>query len=122
MRRLGCKSLISSMTIHRFAVVTQQLIRGAGMKIVSVSAQSPNELEIEIEGESHTLGHLISTELLALPEVELAYYAQDHPLKSSIKIYVRTKHGHSPFDVLEKAVTRIKDVLNSIKTQLENEL
>jgi DNA-directed RNA polymerase subunit L len=92
------------------------------MKIISINVPSQNELEIEIEGETHTLGSMLSKELLLMEEVDVAYYVQEHPLKKVIKLYVKTKEGYSPFDILEKAVERLKNKLNEIEKEIEKAL
>ncbi|MCC6052395.1 MAG: hypothetical protein LM585_04075 [Fervidicoccaceae archaeon] len=92
------------------------------MKIISINVPSQNELEIEIEGETHTLGSMLSKELLLMEEVDVAYYVQEHPLKNVIKLYVKTKEGYSPFDILEKAVERLKHKLNEIEKEIEKAL
>jgi DNA-directed RNA polymerase subunit L len=92
------------------------------MKIISINVPSQNELEIEIEGETHTLGSMLSKELLLMEEVDVAYYDQEHPLKNVIKLYVKTKKGYSPFDILEKAVERLKNKLDEIEKEIEKAL
>jgi len=92
------------------------------MKIISINVPSQNELEIEIESETHTLGSMLSKELLLMEEVDVAYYVQEHPLKNVIKLYVKTKEGYSPFDILEKAVERLKNKLDEIEKEIEKAL
>lgn len=92
------------------------------MKILNINIPSQNEIELEIEGESHTLGSLISKELLMMEEVDISYYIQEHPLKNTIKLYLKTKQGYSPYEVLEKAVDRLLKSLDEIKKELEKEL
>ncbi|MEM1604906.1 MAG: RpoL/Rpb11 RNA polymerase subunit family protein [Fervidicoccaceae archaeon] len=92
------------------------------MKIISINIPSQNELEIEIEGETHTLGSMLSKELLLMEEVDVAYYVQEHPLKNVIKLYVKTKEGYSPLDILEKAVERLKNKLDEIEKEIEKAL
>lgn len=92
------------------------------MRIISINVPSQNELEIEIEGETHTLGTLLSKELLLMEEVAVAYYTQEHPLKNVIKLYLKTKEGYSPFDILEKAVERLKNKLDEIENEIKKAL
>lgn len=85
------------------------------MKILSVNTPSENEMEIEIGDESHTFGVLLSRELLSMEEVELAYYVQEHPLKNTIRVYLKIRPGYKSFEVLEKAIDRIKKKLDEIE-------
>lgn len=92
------------------------------MRILSVNVASQNELEIEVEGETHTLGSMLSKELLSMDEVSIAYYLQEHPLKNVIKLYLKTKEGVSAIDVLEKAVERLRHKLTEIENEIEKAL
>lgn len=85
------------------------------MKVVSVKVNDDFEIEIEVEGETHTLGSLIAGELASMSEVEMAYYVQDHPLKEQIRIYLRTRPGFKASEVLEKAISNIASHLDEIE-------
>jgi DNA-directed RNA polymerase subunit L len=77
---------------------------------VKVLRRSKKELEIEIEGEGHTLCNVLQEALISDRRVDFAGYDIPHPLTPVPRIYVRTtgKTRSSPDRVLEDAVGEVQ--------------
>ena len=82
---------------------------------VKVLKSSDREMEIEVQGESHTLGNLVAKQLQSMGEVELAYYEIPHPLQPRMRIYIRTREGSRPREVLEKALSMLEEELEEVE-------
>lgn len=89
---------------------------------VHVTKRTENHLELEIEGEDHTLCNLLKKALLKDENVIFAGYKIDHPLLSNPKIYITTNQGFSPEDALRSAIERLKITLNEISNSFFNAL
>jgi DNA-directed RNA polymerase subunit L len=72
------------------------------------------ELEIEIYGEDHTLGFILSQALSRVNGVEESYYRVEHPLKNSIVIYVRTDGRISPKEAITTAIKTTKETVEQL--------
>ena len=77
---------------------------------VKILRRSKKELEIEIEGEGHTLCNVLQEALINDERVDLAGYDIPHPLTPVPRIYVRTKSRtrSSSEKVLEAAVREVQ--------------
>ena len=75
---------------------------------IRVLRESPNELEIEIEGENHTFCNPLQKVILEDRNVELAGYDIPHPLISNTKFFIRTKGESDPRTVLKKAIDKLR--------------
>lgn len=77
---------------------------------VKILRRSKKELEIEIEGEGHTLCNVLQEALIKDGRVDLAGYDIPHPLTPVPRIYVRTKGRtrSSSEKVLEDAVREVQ--------------
>jgi len=73
---------------------------------VRVVKASKDELEVEIEGEGHTLLNLLVDELNKIESVRFAAYAIDHPEFPVARLRVLTD-GASPVEVLSRACETI---------------
>ncbi|MEM1511064.1 MAG: DNA-directed RNA polymerase subunit L [Candidatus Jordarchaeales archaeon] len=89
---------------------------------VRVTKRTENHLELEIEGEDHTLCTLLKKALLDDENVVFAGYRIDHPLLSNPKIYITTNQGVPPEDALRDAIKRLKDTLTKISDLFFSEL
>lgn len=89
---------------------------------VQVKKTSDRELEIEVQGEGHTLGNMLAKELQEMEEVELAYYEIPHPLQDRMLIYIRTREGADPLDTLRSALKRLDAQLEQLEGELERVL
>ncbi len=81
-----------------------------GKLVVKVLEKNERKLLLEVEGETHTLLNLITTALLEDPDVEIAYYDIDHPLRGVARVYVKTK-SKRPEDALKEAVERVRKLI-----------
>jgi DNA-directed RNA polymerase subunit L len=77
---------------------------------VKVLQRNKKELEIEIEGEGHTLCNVLQEALISDERVDFAGYDIPHPLTPVPRIYVRTagKTRSSPEKVLEDAIGEVR--------------
>lgn len=87
-----------------------------------VIKRTENHLELEIEGEDHTLCTLLKKALLNDENVVFAGYKIDHPLLSNPKIYITTNQGLPPEDALRGAIERLKGTLTEISNLFFSEL
>lgn len=77
---------------------------------VKVIKSTINYLEIEIEGEEHTIGNLISGTLQRIKGVKFASYYQPHPLMQKIIIKVLTDGTISPKEAIIRAIQDAKEL------------
>ncbi|MEM0173331.1 MAG: DNA-directed RNA polymerase subunit L [Sulfolobaceae archaeon] len=77
---------------------------------VRVIKSTINYLELEVEGEEHTLGNLISGILREIKGVKFASYYQPHPLIQKIVIKILTDGSISPKEALLKAINNAKEI------------
>ncbi|AAK40631.1 DNA-directed RNA polymerase subunit L [Saccharolobus solfataricus] len=77
------------------------------MEIRILKSES-NYLELEIEGEDHTLGNLIAGTLRRISGVSFASYYQPHPLSDKIIVKILTDGSITPKDALLKAIENIR--------------
>ncbi len=85
---------------------------------VSVVRKEGDLLEVEVEGETHTILNLISTKLLEYDEVEIAGYDVPHPLHEKGKLIVRAKKG-DPVDLLIKGIDDLINEFERLKEDLK---
>lgn len=74
-----------------------------------------NELKVRVKGETHTLGNLIAKELQKRSDVELAYYAVEHPLERNVVFYVKTRGAADPLEVFLEAVRSAYEGLDKLE-------
>ena len=79
---------------------------------VKILKETDEYLEIEIEGEEHTLGNLLKGMLLKVPGVKFASYSQPHPLIDTIIIKMMTDGSIKPRDALKKAIEMAENYAN----------
>jgi len=89
---------------------------------VKITKKTSNELKIEVEDAGHTLCNLLQKNLLGDANVDLAGYEMPHPLASSAIIYVRTKKGVDPEEVLLKAIKKTREINNEFGRELKKVL
>jgi len=78
---------------------------------VKVIKSTVNYLELEVEGEEHTLGNLISGALREIKGVKFASYYQPHPLLQKIVIKILTDGSISPKEALLQAINNSKEMV-----------
>ncbi len=89
---------------------------------IIVKKKQANLMEIEIEGEDHTIGNMLARELLETPGVREAYYRIEHPLKNTVTIFVRTDGSLDPLDALKNAVATLRTKIAEVNKTLEKAL
>ncbi|MEA2089979.1 MAG: DNA-directed RNA polymerase subunit L [Thermoproteota archaeon] len=89
---------------------------------VKVLKRSSNELELEIEGETHTFCNLLQKTLLEDDGVEMGGYTLPHPLVASPVVYVRTKGRRNPSVALQRAVKNMRKRIESFQVAFESAL
>jgi DNA-directed RNA polymerase subunit L len=84
------------------------------MKVIK---DTKNELEIEIEGESHTLCNVLRKTLMEDKDVESAAYVIEHPTIGVPKLYLKAKN---PRKSLMRAVETLKSRSDEFKNLIES--
>ena len=74
---------------------------------VKILKKNQNTLEIEVEGEGHTLCNLLTSSLLEDKDVEFASYNISHPLISNPIIRIQTNKNKKPEKALQIAIEKI---------------
>jgi len=88
--------------------------RGMEMK-VKILKREPQELKIEIEGESHSFCSALQKVLLEDKTVEMAGYDLPHPLISNPIVYVRTREQRKPEAALREAAQKLQQRNNEFR-------
>ncbi|MEM1657549.1 MAG: DNA-directed RNA polymerase subunit L [Candidatus Jordarchaeales archaeon] len=89
---------------------------------VRVIKRTENHLELEVEGEDHTLCGLLKKSLLEDKNVVFAGYKIEHPLLSNPKIYITTNQTISPEEALKNAVERLKNTFTEFSESFSKAL
>lgn len=71
---------------------------------IKILKSGENYIELQIDGEEHTIGNLIKGYLIKVPGVIFASYSKPHPLIDSIVIKIMTNGNISPKEALIKAI------------------
>ena len=79
-----------------------------------VIKKTDKEVEVEIEGEDHTLGNLIAKMALKHPNVTMAFYALEHPLIGKLRIRDVTDGRRNVGEVLNEVLENIKEKVNEL--------
>ncbi|RLE50822.1 MAG: DNA-directed RNA polymerase subunit L [Candidatus Methanomethylicota archaeon] len=75
---------------------------------VKIIKHTDTSVELEVEGEDHTLCNVLCKELFNDKHVIYAAYHIDHPLVGKPKIYVETDGSKDPIKAIIEASERIK--------------
>lgn len=89
---------------------------------VKVLKRSSNELELEIEGETHTFCNLLQNSLLEDDGVEMGGYNLSHPLIANPVVYVRTKGRQNPSVALHRAIKDMQKRIESFRAVFKSAL
>lgn len=94
-----------------------------GEKPVEVTEDTkiPNAATIKILKQDHTLGNLIRSQLLTMPQVLFAGYKVPHPLQPYFLIKVQTDGSLTPTLALEQACTKLIGTLSTIESKFKRE-
>ena len=83
--------------------------------------KTANEIEFEIEDESHGVCNALRHILMQNEDVEYAVYNIDHPLTGKPIMTIKT-NGADPKDALKKAAEQLKEDSESFKQLIEENL
>ena len=91
------------------------------MDNIKVLNKTANEIEFEIEDESHGVCNALRHILMQDEDVEYAVYNIDHPLTGKPIMTIKTKEGN-PKDALKRAAEQLKADSESFKQLIEENL
>jgi DNA-directed RNA polymerase subunit L len=91
------------------------------MNDIRILNKTANEIEFEIEDESHGVCNALRHILMQDEDVEYAVYNIDHPLTGKPIMTIRTKEGN-PKDALKRAAEQLKADSESFKQLIEENL
>ncbi|ELQ76940.1 RNA polymerase, subunit L [Trachipleistophora hominis] len=80
---------------------------------IKYSKNTPNTVELHINGESHTLGNLIAEKILSDPRCTFSAYKVNHPLDEEVDLKVSAQKD-------TPVLTLIKDNLKSLEDDIES--
>lgn len=92
------------------------------MRDLKILKKTDRELLIEIYGEDHTLGNLITKEALNHPSVTYASYNIPHPLQDKLLIYIAVKENSDSLVVFKEICLRIKEYLKEFRKEVEEKI
>jgi DNA-directed RNA polymerase subunit L len=89
---------------------------------VNISVKEGDYMEMEFNGEGHTLLNLIQSNLLKDKQVEMAGYTVPHPLMDKSRLFIKLNRGKDHLKVLKKALNSSKGELNEFLDGFEKSL
>jgi DNA-directed RNA polymerase subunit L len=89
---------------------------------VNISVKEGDYMEMEFNGEGHTLLNLIQSNLLKDKQVEMAGYTVPHPLMDKSRLFIKLIRGKDHLKVLKKALNSSKGELNEFLDGFEKSL
>lgn len=92
-----------------------------GLK-VKILKSTDNSIEMEIEGEDHTLCNALCKELFNDKSIVFASYHIDHPLVGKPRLYVQTDGSKSPVEAIIEASERLRDKALKFRELFSNAL
>lgn len=91
------------------------------MNDIRILNKTANEIEFEIEDESHGVCNALRHILMQNEDVEYAVYNIDHPLTGKPIMTIKT-NGADPKDALKKAAEQLKADSETFKQLIEENL
>ena len=91
------------------------------MDNIKILNKTANEIEFEIEDESHGVCNALRHILMQDEDVEYAVYNIHHPLTGKPIMTIKTKEGN-PKDALKRAAEQLKADSESFKQLIEENL
>ncbi|ODV90922.1 hypothetical protein CANCADRAFT_2640 [Tortispora caseinolytica NRRL Y-17796] len=88
---------------------------------ISPDNRIPNAITVLIEKEEHTLGNLLTTQLVLDPRVIFAGYKVAHPLFAQVELRIQTEDGYDPRDALKNACLTVIRQLEQLRVQFVRE-
>lgn len=89
---------------------------------IKVLKKTPDELKIEVKGETHTFCNVLHKVLLEDKTIEMAGYDIRHPLISNPTFYIHTKEGRKPETALKDAAKEIQKRTKEFRSCFERAL
>ena len=93
---------------------------------IKILKKTPDEMQVEIIGEGHTLCNVLEKALLEDPTVEVGGYSLQHPLVANPVVHVRMKEKRKPEKrpetALKEAAERIRHRSKECRISLEKAL
>lgn len=83
--------------------------------ILKIVKKTEDQLELEVQGEDHSLCNVIRKSLLEDKHVTHASYRIEHPLISNPIITVHTDGKESPEDALKESVKRVGEMAKEFR-------
>ncbi len=87
---------------------------------VKVLEIKKNKLEIELEGETHTLANLLREALHRDKDVKVASYVIDHPYLSNPRLYLVCKEDAK--EALLRTIKSLRKQIKEFEKEFNNEL
>ncbi|XP_064612742.1 DNA-directed RNA polymerase II subunit RPB11-a-like [Liolophura sinensis] len=81
------------------------LFEGENKITIEKDTKVPNAALFTVNKEDHTLGNMITTQLLKDPQVVFAGYKNPHPLEHKFVVRIQTTSDYNPKDAMTNAIT-----------------
>jgi len=89
---------------------------------ITIIKNTPKELELDIEGEGHTLCNPLREILFEDKHLTFAGYSVPHPLERSAKFIVRTDGKVKAINVFKQAAQRLVDQTEELRSEFQKAL
>lgn len=89
---------------------------------VKILREGKNMIELQIEGETHTLCNILKEELKNDSKVKIAAYKVEHPLVGVPTLFVETDGSETPKQAISKAISKLSSKADDLKKMLAKEL
>jgi DNA-directed RNA polymerase subunit L len=89
---------------------------------INITIQEGDYMEMEFNGEGHTLLNLLQSNLLKEKQVEMAGYTVPHPLMDKAMLFIKLKRGKAHLKTLKRATNATKTELTKFLDQFEKSL
>ena len=84
-----------------------------------VLKQTGRRLELEVEGEDHSLLNLLTKTMLKMNHVKFAAYRIDHPLVGKPVVIIETDGKISPTEAMKRGLEEIKKLSREFMKKFE---
>ncbi|VDL57721.1 unnamed protein product [Hymenolepis diminuta] len=96
------------------------LVEGEKKVFIEKDTHVPNAAVFTLNREDHTLGNMITRQLLKDPRVLFAGYKIPHPLEHRVVIRVQTTASVTPVEVFSSAIRDLISEISSIEEQFRS--
>ncbi|KAM0675278.1 DNA-directed RNA polymerase II subunit RPB11-a [Gurleya vavrai] len=87
---------------------------------ITKDKQTPNTVEICINGETHTLGNLVSEKLLQDPRCTFSAYKVEHPLEDKFYLKVSATDEIDVLLLINQTLSKLSEEIYECKSQFMN--